>query len=892
MGLVKLYMVAAFVIWKGSCVYIDDERGLFLPFTAGPGSLAVGGGYVLGLLILLGRAFGQFKAKQFKDLIGTLIFTGIGLFFLMLGTGWAGLLLNSAGFPVSLATNGLLLYFSFKGLRALKSRAFLYWTWGFAINLVREIVLNLCSAASAPVVPGRPAVNWFWHSGLFFGASAPLAEPLLEACWLGHVVAGVLIAAGLILLVRQWGPDISRPAPINTSRQVAGGVLFLLIGIYPSLKWFGSPGVVTAVVLNAVMFGYALSAGRRRQGRCFDLWALACAITLLVTLGGTVVRARALPPGEFDLTPLFLELLTPLGWLADLLWVAGLMLALRQLAPAPSPNNTPPSAAPKIVLLPRPPGWMKKRLAILIGFGILAISIVWLCQYDPSQVFSLEPKYEGHTLNYWMDHWYVNDWGGGNTEAMAALKSMGAKAVPYLLDWMARPSNFSSGGQYQIRALQGFKVLGPAAKSAVPKLIKMLGGRSHDAEIALADIGSDAVPALADKLVETLTDTNAPNLFRRRPGPAEVQQSVLATLGMMGTKAGAAVPALLQAVRSQYPWTQAGAAQALGDAGVNQPDLVLPPLIQVFTNSETEPLVQAVLAETLSTVGRDRPGLVVPVLTEAFANPGLRAAPARPARLPFFIYYLHRVSDGSPDGVRVEIADALATFGGNARGAVPVLLLAGQSTNALLRAHAAVAVQTIAPETPEALGPLLKNLAEPDKQVRQQALEMIGQLGTNGAAALPALTRLCRLDPDPEIREAAIRCVGKTGRCNDEVISALNENALGPHGQTAQPAVETLAGFAPRSKQAFLLLANIMTTGPAREARHSAREQLEMILGNNARVLDECLADTNSQTRYQTLLLVDNLGLHLPEALPALKLALQDENPEARTLATNMLKGF
>jgi hypothetical protein len=134
--------------------------------------------------------------------------------------------------------------------------------------------------------------------------------------------------------------------------------------------------------------------------------------------------------------------------------------------------------------------------------------------------------------------------------------------------------------------------------------------------------------------------------------------------------------------------------------------------------------------------------------------------------------------------------------------------------------------------------------------------------------------------------------VGKTGRCNDEVISALNENALGPHGQTAQPAVETLAGFAPRSKQAFLLLANIMTTGPAREARHSAREQLEMILGNNARVLDECLADTNSQTRYQTLLLVDNLGLHLPEALPALKLALQDENPEARTLATNMLKGF
>ena len=118
-------------------------------------------------------------------------------------------------------------------------------------------------------------------------------------------------------------------------------------------------------------------------------------------------------------------------------------------------------------------------------------------------------------------------------EAKAALESIGAKAVPYLLDWIARPNQPYSIRHYPAWALHGFEVLGPTAKSAVPKLISLLGETSNNAEIALVDIGPDAAPALANKLVETLTDTNPPSMFRRRPGPAEVQQIVLRILSEM-----------------------------------------------------------------------------------------------------------------------------------------------------------------------------------------------------------------------------------------------------------------------------------------------------------------------------------------------------------------------
>jgi hypothetical protein len=293
--------------------------------------LAVGAGYVLGVLVLLGRTCRQWNALPPQELPSMLVCAGIGLLYLMQGTGWAGVILNFAGFPIHLAINALLLLFSFLGLRIFKNRAFLYWVWGFAIHLVREIAMNLYATAIAPVPLGAAPVNWFWHAGSYIATGPVQSVWLLEAYWLGEIVASVFMAAGLILLVHHWGPAISRPVPTSTAGLVAGGVLLLLLGIEPSFNWFGSPGGVTTVAVNAVMFGYALFAWRRGQGRCFALWALACATILLLTVGAAFNLTRHLRSAGFDVSQMLWELELLALELAGILWLAGLILALRQL---------------------------------------------------------------------------------------------------------------------------------------------------------------------------------------------------------------------------------------------------------------------------------------------------------------------------------------------------------------------------------------------------------------------------------------------------------------------------------------------------------------------------------------------------------------------------------
>ena len=75
-----------------------------------------------------------------------------------------------------------------------------------------------------------------------------------------------------------------------------------------------------------------------------------------------------------------------------------------------------------------PPSRMRKRLTAIIAIGALAIGVVWLLDNDPSEVFSSEPKYDGHTLTYWMQHWYAGSI--ENVESRVALQTMGTNALP------------------------------------------------------------------------------------------------------------------------------------------------------------------------------------------------------------------------------------------------------------------------------------------------------------------------------------------------------------------------------------------------------------------------------------------------------------------------------
>jgi hypothetical protein len=108
--LVRIYIATALVVWKGIGLYIAGSEGFFSSFTASSSSLAIGGGYVLGIVILFGQAILQFKLKQYQGLTQTLIFAGLGLLFLFLGTvSSSSLKLSSIGSLVLLGINGLIL---------------------------------------------------------------------------------------------------------------------------------------------------------------------------------------------------------------------------------------------------------------------------------------------------------------------------------------------------------------------------------------------------------------------------------------------------------------------------------------------------------------------------------------------------------------------------------------------------------------------------------------------------------------------------------------------------------------------------------------------------------------------------------------------------------------
>jgi hypothetical protein len=345
--LVKIYIATALLVWKVIGFLIAGAEGFSSAFSASPMSLAIGGGYVLAVGILLAHAFLQFKRRQYQGITGTLVFAGLGMLFLMLGADLSFDSVSFIGSLIGLGMIGLTAYYSWKGMRYFKSRAFLYWFWGYLITLAAEIGMRFGYAAG-PLPPGAVEhAGWFWNLVQNAGLSSLHAEWFLELYWLGQIVAGVLIAAGMILLVRQSGPEGSQPLSVNTARYVALGVLFMLLGIYPSLAFFESPGFVTTCVVNAVMLWYALSACRRPNGTCFALWAWAAGVTLLLTVSSLFHRAWEYPPRGSDL--MILKLTVMGGLVAGFLRVSGLMVALRQPPAAKLPDEPKSETVSKVI---------------------------------------------------------------------------------------------------------------------------------------------------------------------------------------------------------------------------------------------------------------------------------------------------------------------------------------------------------------------------------------------------------------------------------------------------------------------------------------------------------------------------------------------------------------
>lgn len=498
------------------------------------------------------------------------------------------------------------------------------------------------------------------------------------------------------------------------------------------------------------------------------------------------------------------------------------------------------------------------RTLLTLAVVAFVAGVLLVCTSSPSPPIH-EPEYQGQTLSYWMEHWYSGYQGGQpavNPQAVEAVQHIGTNALPFFIQWLDTPYRSLTHTDYQARALHGFEVLGPAAKPAIPDLIGMIGRNANYPALALAAIGKDAVPALIDVLVTNQAADSYGN-WRRGVPPGLIRANAIEALSYLGTSAEAALPVLTACLPDEHKRSRVDVCYALACIGRNRPDIVVPALIQALTNS-----------------------------------PAYR---------------------------RISAIHALATFGVQGTSAVPALQDMSRDTDPEVRIQAAIAVKTISPETPNALAPLISNLADPDIQVRRNAFRALDSLGTNGTDALPAAVASSLHEPDPEARALAIRCMTRTSRDTNEVLRILRHNITNENESVACEAAGGLAGLAQTSQPLFLELLSVTENNRHRAVQTGAALSVHQIMRHHPEFLIQCLDDpdpairscafrtfqalrrdvlvvaghptasSTNQHYYRMSQMSDEDKQRYRQAIPRLIQALQDDSFEIRRYATNIL---
>lgn len=271
-------------------------------------------------------------------------------------------------------------------------------------------------------------------------------------------------------------------------------------------------------------------------------------------------------------------------------------------------------------------------------FTVLAILLcVVLCGFMWRSVRQSEPLYQGRPASVWLAQysrtvgpWFSSgtwpvptnrEWKAECTAAKAAIHRMGTIILPVLLRmasardlaWKARarevafkrlpqklavkvlemwPVNYPF--QDRQSAADGFKLLGPTAKSAVPDLVRLLNvsdkGVAATAAKCLGGIGPDARQALP-ALIKAVKD----------PDPY-VRENAVFALGELGPSAEPAVDVLIEAVDDPHPVVSFYALQSLGIIGA-RPQVVIPLLLATLTKPQSDRTVYDVAIVGLGRFG-------------------------------------------------------------------------------------------------------------------------------------------------------------------------------------------------------------------------------------------------------------------------------------------------
>jgi HEAT repeat protein len=278
----------------------------------------------------------------------------------------------------------------------------------------------------------------------------------------------------------------------------------------------------------------------------------------------------------------------------------------------------------------------RKRIPLALLALVIPGLIAWWA------LLPREPVYQGKTLTQWLGQ------GVSNPRAVYfpapiinAVTNIGTNALPFLLKKIQTTDSplkskfinlvekqsvvevhFIPAWISRSEAVEGYSILGPLAKSAVPKLSELLTqDESGSAAFALAGIGFDG----AMPLVQALTNKNE-----------NVRNRAVMALGAMGSTrfianmppekvailpevGKIAVRPLLECLKDRDEYIRAGAVRALGAFGC-EPEIVVPALINQLTATNADPEVVHSAVRALENFG-PRAKASVPALLQTLNHP-------------------------------------------------------------------------------------------------------------------------------------------------------------------------------------------------------------------------------------------------------------------------------
>jgi hypothetical protein len=267
-----------------------------------------------------------------------------------------------------------------------------------------------------------------------------------------------------------------------------------------------------------------------------------------------------------------------------------------------------------------------RSVAVVLGFAILLVAALLVGHRK-------EPVYQRKPLRYWVKRLGSDELHGAPKDAVAAVRAIGPKAVPFLLAWMPeephRPSFFARVWQTCSELLHleesqedderldpqdieiAWWALGSEGKSAIPSLARIISrplrtiddysAWTHSAKV-ISFLGPDAIAPML---------TAATNMQGKHD-----MWELLHNMENLGTNGAPAVPALVHWANDSDYWVRDGVVSALGGIG-KHPDLAVPVLLAALKDPNS--MVRRDAANALGAFAEDSDA-VLPALIKTLSG--------------------------------------------------------------------------------------------------------------------------------------------------------------------------------------------------------------------------------------------------------------------------------